>query len=99
MKNFLDWLKGHVLQILYIGCGLAVVLEVVFRFVGHSYDHLHFGYEEFFGFHAGWGFIAFAILVASAHALGALTRRDEDFYDEENQGGEGRKMKGEAADA
>lgn len=83
MKALLDAMKGRVLMVLYVGCGLSLLGELVFRFVGHSYDHMHFGYEEIFGVHAGWGFIAFALLVASAHALGALTRRDEDFYDED----------------
>ncbi|MEO1085545.1 MAG: hypothetical protein AAFY88_14995 [Acidobacteriota bacterium] len=83
MKALLDAMKGRALMVLYVGCGLSLLGELVFRFVGHSYDHMHFGYEEIFGVHAGWGFIAFALLVASAHALGALTRRDEDFYDED----------------
>lgn len=73
-------------MILYVGCGLSVVGEVVFRLVGHSYDHMHFGFEEIFGFHAGWGFVAFGLLVASAHALGAVTRRDEDYYDRGEEG-------------
>ncbi|MEO1365866.1 MAG: hypothetical protein AAFX50_01730, partial [Acidobacteriota bacterium] len=66
MKAVLDRLKGRVLAVLYVGCALSVLGEVVFRVVGHSYDHMHFGYEEIFGVHAGWGFVAFALLVASA---------------------------------
>ena len=88
MTGFFEWLKANVLRLLYGGCGLVIVLELFFRFVGHSYDHMHFGYEEIFGFHAGWGFVTFALLVASAHALGALTRRDEDFYDDDAPSGD-----------
>ncbi|MEM6793939.1 MAG: hypothetical protein AAF725_08135 [Acidobacteriota bacterium] len=78
----LEWISapGRASRLLFAGCALSVVLEGVFRLFGHSYDHLHFGYEGWLGFHAGWGFVTFAALVAAARVLGALTRRDEDYY-------------------
>ena len=93
MKAFFDWLtvKGRAARLLYAGCALGLLAELVYRFAGDSYGHPHFGYEEWFGFSAGWGFVTFALLILSAHALGAVTRRGEDYYDEPDRtpGGDG----------
>ncbi len=65
---------------LYVACALSLLAEVVARFTTHAYDHMHFSFEEWFGWNAGWGFVTFAILVAAARALGAIAQRPEDFY-------------------
>ncbi len=46
------------------------------------YDkHGYFHWEEWFGFHAGFGFVACVGLVLAAKQLRKLLKRPEDYYD------------------
>ena len=60
--------------LLYSVCGLTVVAEF---FVDR---HPHFAIDKYFGFYAGLGFIACAILIIVAKGIGFLLKRKEDYY-------------------
>lgn len=55
-------------------CGLLLLAE----FAYHA--HPHFAFESWFGFHAGFGFLAYVSIVTSAKGLRRLVRRPEDYY-------------------
>lgn len=59
----------------YAVCGFLFVIDV---FVP---KHGPFEVEHLFGFHAIFGFVAYAALVVAAEALRALVKRPEDYYD------------------
>lgn len=42
--------------------------------------HPHFGVEGVFGFHAGFGFIACALMIVVAKALALLLKRPDTYY-------------------
>jgi hypothetical protein len=46
--------------------------------------HPHFAVEGWFGFHAWYGFLACAAMVGVAKALGALLKRPDDHYREDD---------------
>lgn len=54
---------------------LLVVLEVVVDL------HPHFGIDAVPGFHAWFGFLACALLVLIAKALGVLLKRPDTYYE------------------
>jgi hypothetical protein len=43
--------------------------------------HGHFAWEDWFGFHAFFGFAAFVVIVLLGKQLRRLVMRDEDYYD------------------
>lgn len=43
--------------------------------------HANFGIDGWQGFFAGYGFIACAVLIVVAKALGALLKRPDDYYE------------------
>ena len=43
--------------------------------------HTHYSWEEWPGFYALFGFVAFALIVLSGRPLRRLLARDEDYYD------------------
>jgi hypothetical protein len=43
----------------------------------------HFEIEQLFGFYAVYGFVACAVLILVAKALGLLIKRDERYYDDD----------------
>ena len=45
--------------------------------------HGHFGFDEGFGFHAYYGFIACAVMVVFAKVLGFILKRPEDYYNDD----------------
>jgi len=45
------------------------------------HKHGHFNFEQWIGFHAGFGFLAYLGLVLTATQLRKLLKRDEDYYD------------------
>lgn len=78
-KYWLDDPKNvdRVVYGLYTLCALLVVPDVL-----HLYHkHVHFGFENFPGFHAWYGFASCVLLVLSAKLLRVGVKRDEDYYD------------------
>ena len=67
----------RVIYAVYIACALSVIAE----FFIHR--HIETPWEDFYAFHAIYGFIAFTVLVISAkEILRRLVMRKEDYYDE-----------------
>jgi len=60
---------------LYVLCGLAFLADLLYR------KHPHFEVEHWFGFYAGFGFLASVTLVLTAKQLRKLLMRDEDYYE------------------
>ena len=62
-------------------CGFLLILglTVIAQLVIHV--HGHFGFDEWFGFHAIYGLATCAIMVIFAKLLGVLLKRPEDYYD------------------
>ena len=45
--------------------------------------HGHYGFEEWFGFHALFGFVAYCCIVGTAVQLRKVLKRPEDYYYDE----------------
>jgi hypothetical protein len=58
---------------------VASALTVLADFVHHK--HVHYGFEEWPGFHAGFGFVSCVVLVLAAVQLRKVLMRGEDYYD------------------
>jgi len=43
-------------------------------------QHGHYGFEEWFGFHALFGFVAYCCIVGTAVQLRKVLKRPEDYY-------------------
>lgn len=56
----------------------------------HHFRHTYFWIDTITAFHAWWGFASFALVVLAGWPLGRLMRRDEDYYEDEEEpaGGE-----------
>ncbi|MEX2359691.1 MAG: hypothetical protein WD803_01290 [Gammaproteobacteria bacterium] len=63
------------LTLLAAVCALLVAADLVYH------KHTYFPFEEWFAFHAWYGFAGIIILVFGAKALRRLVMRDEDYYD------------------
>jgi hypothetical protein len=61
--------------ILFIICGLTVVPDFFLK------REPHFGVDHYFGFYALLGFIACAVLILFAKAVGYILKRREDYFD------------------
>ena len=69
--------------------GTIRVLRVVFAAVlaatvaAEAFVHMHprFRLEGWFGFHAGYGFLACVGMVLFANALGVFLKRPDDYYE------------------
>ena len=57
---------------------LAILLIAIEPLI---HKHGHFSFENRFGFHAIFGFIAFTVAVFAGKCVRALLSRDEDYYD------------------
>ena len=74
-----------VLMGLFIGCGVLVLIDVVFWITGFD-KHPHFRWEQWPGFYAVYGFVACVLLVlVSKYVLRPLVMRDEDFYEQKEK--------------
>ena len=73
---------------LFVGCGLLVLIDLLFWITGYD-KHPYFRWEKWPGFYAVYGFVACVLLVLiSKHVLRPLVMRDEDYYNEDSEGGD-----------
>ncbi len=63
---------------LWLGFVLILVATVVAQVAIHV--HGHFGYDEWPGFHAVYGFATCAVMVVFAKVLGFALKRPEGYY-------------------
>ena len=56
-------------------CALLVLADLLYH------KHVHFSFENWFGFFAGYGFIMCVLLVLVAKVMRVILKRDEDYYD------------------
>jgi hypothetical protein len=66
---------AKLIRLLMVLCGLLVVADFFYA------KHGHFGFEEWPGFHAFYGFAAFVFIVLLGKQLRRVLMRDEDYYD------------------
>ena len=72
---------NRVFWVLVAACIFLVVFDFVYHnFSGHT-KHGHFSFETIVGFHAAYGFGAFAFVVMVGSKLRTVLMRDEDYYD------------------
>ncbi len=76
--DFFDKPKNRKLLwfLLWVTCGLTVVLELV------AHPVHHFGFADIFSFNAILGFVACALLILLAKLLGFFLKKPEDYYHE-----------------
>ena len=79
-----SWLERNV-NLVIVGLVVACILSLVAEWgLGPFFDEkhpAHFPQEEWFGFQAAFGFIAFAVVVFLGTMLRKLIMRKEDYYD------------------
>ncbi|NPV05825.1 MAG: hypothetical protein HPY67_13960 [Syntrophaceae bacterium] len=62
--------------------GFAAVLGALLLAEGWTHRHVIFPWEEWYGFYAAFGFVAYVMLVFVAqYVLRPIVMRDEDYYD------------------
>lgn len=59
----------------WVLCGLLLLVEPL------VHKHGDFSFEDWFGFHGLYGFVACVALVLAAKALRVVLHRPEDYYD------------------
>lgn len=76
-KHWLDQRKNinKLVYLLYFACGILFLLEFVYH------KHGHFQFEQWIGFYAWFGFLAYISIVMAAKLLRKLIKRSEDYYD------------------
>lgn len=62
-------------RVLYAVCVLLLLAD------GFIHKHTHISAEQWFGFHAFYGFAAAVVLVLAARGLRVVLGRKEDYYD------------------
>ena len=60
---------------------LGIVCVALFLADFFYHKHSHFRFENWIGFYAWYGFLAYCFIVLSAKGLRKLIKRDEDYYD------------------
>lgn len=82
-----NWLtRPESIRRLWIGFVIVLAAVVLAEF-GVSGDP-HFAVERVFGFNAWYGFIACALLIIGAKALGLLLKRPDTYYEDHEGGGD-----------
>jgi len=61
---------------LAVVCGGLLLWDLVY----HQHGHFHF--EEWFGFHAVFGFVAYSCIVLAATQLRKVLKRPDDYYED-----------------
>lgn len=59
----------------WVLCGLLLLVEPL------VHKHGDFAFEDWFGFHGLYGFVACVALVLAAKGLRVILKRPEDYYD------------------
>jgi hypothetical protein len=62
---------------LIVACAGLLVVDLAYH------QHGHYDFEEWFGFHALFGFVAYCCIVGSAVQLRRVLKRPEDYYYDE----------------
>jgi len=62
--------------------GFLVVLALTVAAEAVVVLHPHFEVDALFGFHAAYGFLACAAMIAVAKLLGLALKRPDDYYEE-----------------
>lgn len=74
--------KKSNIRMMIIGLVVACILLILAQFT-YENDHAHFPeYENFLGFEAIFGFVAFVVIVFLGMGLRLIIEREEDYYDE-----------------
>ena len=66
------WIRG-----LIAVCIAFVIPDIL----GLYHKHGHYDWEQWPGFHAGYGFISCVVLVLAATQMRKLVMRDEEYYE------------------
>jgi hypothetical protein len=66
---------------LVVACLISFAVPTAMDWMSHEESHRHFHYEDWSGFHAVFGFFAYALIVISAKGLRKILMRPEDYYD------------------
>ena len=76
-----DWLdRPQTAKNIFIALIVLCVALVVADLFVHKHGHFHF--EEWIGFHAVFGFMAYCAIVLSAKQIRRFIKREENYYDE-----------------
>ena len=73
-----------ILRVFYVLSALLVIMDFIFE----RHPHDPHPWEMIKGFYAIYGFVACVILVLVATQMRKLVMRDEDYYDEDDLGGD-----------
>ena len=65
-------------RVFWVVLAITVLLELVVKVKGY------FGVDEWFGFGAAYGFLCCVAMVLVAKVLGAVLKRPDDYYREED---------------
>ncbi|MEM7600502.1 MAG: hypothetical protein AAF357_03690 [Verrucomicrobiota bacterium] len=66
---------------LFVGCGILVVIDVIFRVTGYD-KHPYFQWEQWPAFYGVYGFVASVIMIfAAKYLLRPLVKRSGDYYE------------------
>ena len=76
-KYWLDEARNvnKIVYALYLTCAGLVALDLAYT------KHVHFPFENLFGFFGFFGFVACVALVLAAKLLRVAIMREEDYYD------------------
>lgn len=74
----------RLLRAFWVVCALIVLVDVL-ALAGVYDKHGHFPWEEWFGFHAFYGFLACVALVEAAKLLRRVIMRPIDYYEREGE--------------
>lgn len=65
----------RIIYAVYVICAGLLLIDLF------HHRHGHFVFEEWFGFYALFGFLAYALIALLSIQLGKILKRGEDYYD------------------